>query len=106
MIITTTDNIPGYRITATYGLVKGASIRAKHLGKDIGAMFKSLAGGELKGYSELLNESREESINRMIEEADKTGANAVVGMRFVSSQVMAGAAEFLAYGTAVKIEKD
>jgi len=75
------------------------------LGRDIGAALKSLVGGELKGYSELLEESREEAIERMMSQADKIGANAIISMRFVSSQVMSGAAEFLAYGTAVKIEK-
>ncbi len=106
MIITTCESVPGYRILEITGLTRGSCIRAKHLGKDIGAGLKSLVGGELKGYSELLEESREEAIGRMIEQADKLGADAVIGMRFVSSQVMSGAAEFLAYGTAVKLAKD
>jgi uncharacterized protein YbjQ (UPF0145 family) len=106
MIITTGENVPGYKTMAIAGLVKGSCIRSKHLGKDIGAGLKSLVGGELRGYSELLEESREEAIGRMIEQADKLGADAIIGMRFVSSQIMSGAAEFLAYGTAVKLEKE
>ncbi len=106
MIITTCESVPGYKITEIKGLVRGSCIRAKHLGKDIGAGLKSLVGGELRGYSELLEESREEAIGRMIEQADQSSADAVIGMRFVSSQVMSGAAEFLAYGTAVKLQKE
>ena len=105
MIITTCESIAGFEIVEVLGLVKGSCIRAKHLGRDIGAGLKSLVGGELKGYSELLEESREEALERMTIQADKVGANAIISMRFVSSQVMSGAAEFLAYGTAVKIEK-
>lgn len=106
MIVATTDNLSGYKIKEVYGLVRGSCIRAKHLGRDIGAGLKSLVGGELMGYSDLLEESREEAINRMINAAENMGANAVIGMRFSSSQIMSGAAEMLAYGTAVKIEKE
>lgn len=105
MILSTTDSITGGKITEVMGLVRGSSIRSKHLGKDIGAALKSLVGGELKGYSELLEESREEALNRMIEDADRLGANAVVALRFGTSQIMSGAAEILVYGTAVKMEK-
>ena len=106
MLVVTTEEVKGYRITVMYGLVKGSSIRAKHLGRDIGAGLKSLVGGELKGYSELLEESREEALHRMIEQADKKGANAIIAIRFVSSMVMGGAAEMLVYGTAVRIVKN
>ncbi|KUG03411.1 hypothetical protein ASZ90_019199 [hydrocarbon metagenome] len=106
MIITTCESVPGYRTLEIAGLARGSCIRAKHLGKDIGAGLKSLVGGELRGYSELLEESREEAIGRMIEQAERLGADAIIGMRFVSSQVMSGAAEFLAYGTAVKLKKE
>ncbi|MDD2509926.1 MAG: YbjQ family protein [Syntrophomonas sp.] len=105
MLLVTTDNLSEYKISKTLGLVRGSSIRAKHLGRDIGAVLKSLVGGELKGYSELLVESREEALNRMIEAAEKLNADAIVGIRFSSSQIMSGAAEMLVYGTAVKIEK-
>ncbi len=106
MIITTTETVPGYKIVEALGLVQGSCVKSKHLGKDIGAGLKSLVGGELRGYSELLVESREEAITRMIEQADRLGADAVIAMRFASAQVMAGAAEFLAYGTAVKLLKE
>lgn len=105
MIIVTTDNLPGYEVTEVLGLVKGSCIKSKHLGKDIGAGLKSLVGGELKGYSELLEESREEALSRMIKQAEGMGANAVLGLRFMSSQIMSTAAEFIAYGTAVKVQK-
>ncbi|WP_276619853.1 YbjQ family protein [Syntrophomonas wolfei] len=105
MLLVTTDNLSEYKISKTLGLVRGSSIRAKHLGRDIGAGLKSLVGGELRGYSELLVESREEALNRMIEAAEKLNADAIVGIRFSSSQIMSGAAEMLVYGTAVKIEK-
>lgn len=105
MIIVTTDNLPGYEVTEVLGLVKGSCIKSKHLGKDIGAGLKSLVGGELKGYSELLEEAREEALSRMIKQAEGMGANAVLGLRFMSSQIMSTAAEFIAYGTAVKVQK-
>ena len=105
MILSTTESITGWKIIEIKGLVRGSSIRSKHLGKDIGAALKSLVGGELKGYSELLEESREEALQRMIEDAEHQGANAVIALRFSSSQIMNGAAEILAYGTAVRIEK-
>ncbi|HHW62232.1 MAG TPA: YbjQ family protein [Syntrophomonadaceae bacterium] len=105
MILSTTESITGWKIIEIKGLVRGSSIRSKHLGKDIGAALKSLVGGELKGYSELLEESREEALQRMIEDAERQGANAVIALRFSSSQIMNGAAEILAYGTAVRIEK-
>lgn len=106
MLIVTTDNLSEHKTIRTLGLVRGSSIRAKHLGRDIGAGLKSLVGGELMGYSELLDESREDALNRMIEAAEQLNADAIVGVRFSSSQVMSGAAEMLVYGTAVKIERN
>ncbi|QGU00711.1 hypothetical protein SYNTR_2117 [Candidatus Syntrophocurvum alkaliphilum] len=106
MLVTTTDELKGYKVTEVYGIVKGSSIRAKHLGRDIAATLKGFVGGELKGYSEMLDEAREEAKNRMIEQADRKGANAIIAVRFVSSQVMSGAAEVLVYGTAVHITKE
>ena len=86
------------------GMVRGSSIRARHVGKDIIATFRNLVGGEVHEYSKLLGESREQAVDRMIEEAEALGANAVIGVRFQTSMVMQGAAEMLCYGTAVKLE--
>ena len=86
------------------GMVRGSSIRARHVGKDIIATFRNLVGGEVHEYSKLLGESREQAVDRMIEEAEALGANAVIGIRFQTSMVMQGAAEMLCYGTAVKLE--
>ena len=104
MIIVTTQHVPGQQETASLGLVRGSSIRARHLGKDIMATFRNMAGGEVLEYSKLLGESREQAIDRMIEEADSLGADAIIGVRFQTSMVMQGAAEMLCYGTAVKLE--
>ena len=104
MIIVTTEHVPGQQETASLGLVRGSSIRARHLGKDIMATFRNMAGGEVLEYSKLLGESREQAIDRMIEEADSLGADAIIGVRFQTSMVMQGAAEMLCYGTAVKLE--
>ena len=104
MIIVTTDRIEGKNIVRTLGMVKAGSIRARHLGKDITAGLKKLVGGELGEYTKMMAESREEALMRLEEEAEKMGANAVVGLRFVTSMVTTGAAEFLAYGTAVVVE--
>ncbi|MDP7421854.1 MAG: YbjQ family protein [bacterium] len=104
MILTNIETIPGKQIVEHYGLVTGSTIRAKHLGKDIMAGLKNLVGGELKGYTELLQESRQEATNRMIAQAHKVGANAIVNVRYATSSVAQGAAELFAYGTAVKIE--
>lgn len=103
MILVTTSTITGREISQSLGLVRGSTIRAKHVGKDIMAGLRTIVGGELKEYSEMLVESRNEATNRMIAQAEHLGADAVVGVRFVTSQVMAGAAELLAYGTAVKL---
>ena len=105
MIVVTTNEIPGYEIVEILGVVIGNTVRSKHLGKDIGAFFKTLAGGEIKAYTEMLTESRNIAIQRMIDEAEKMGANAIVGVRLGSSSVISGAAEMLAYGTTVKIRK-
>lgn len=104
MILTTTDTIPGKKITKTLGLVKGNTIRARHIGRDIVAGFRNIVGGEIVEYTKMLAESREQALDRMQEQAGKLGANAVVGMKFVTSYVMGGAAELLAYGTAVVVE--
>ena len=104
MIITTQDELSDYRIIRTLGLVRGNTIRARHLGKDILAGLRNVVGGEITEYTKMLAESREQSLDRMIAEAQKLGADAIVCVRFVTSPVMQGAAELLAYGTAVKIE--
>lgn len=105
MIVVTTDFVPGYEIVETLGIVTGSIVDSKHLGKDIAAAFKTLAGGEIKSYTELLVESRNIALKRMISEAERLGADAVVGVRFGSASVMQGAAELLAYGTAVRLKK-
>lgn len=104
MITVNTETISGYRITESLGLVRGSTIRAKHIGKDIMAGLRTLVGGEIKEYTEMFVESRNESTKRMTAEAERLGADAIVNVRFMTSQVMSGAAELLAYGTAVKIE--
>ncbi|MBN1125315.1 MAG: YbjQ family protein [Sedimentisphaerales bacterium] len=104
MIITTTDRIEGKRIIKTLGLVRGNTIRCRHLGNDIMAGLKNLVGGEISNYTKLMAESREQAIDRMIEEAQKLGANAVIQVRFATSMVMTSASEILAYGTAVVME--
>lgn len=103
MLLSNVETIPGKTIVEFYGLVSGSTVRAKHLGRDIAAGLKNLVGGELKGYTELLGESRQEAVNRMIAEAEKIGANAVVNVRFSTSSISQGAAELFAYGTAVKV---
>ena len=104
MILATTDEIPGQKIIKTLGLVKGNTIRARHLGRDIVALFKNMVGGEIEEYTKLLAESREQSIDRMLALAEELGANAVVGIRFSTSEIMNGAAEIMVYGTAVLVE--
>lgn len=106
MIITTTDDIPGKRILKTMGLVRGNTIRARHIGRDIIAGLRNVVGGEIHDYTKLLAESREQAIDRMMDEARRMGANAVVGVRFTTSMVMTAASEMLAYGTAVLLEED
>jgi len=104
LYLSNTEEIPGKTILQTFGLVSGSTVRAKHVGKDIFAGLKSIVGGEIKGYTELLNESRNEALQRMIIDAAQRGANAVVNIRFSTSTVASGAAELLAYGTAVSVQ--
>jgi len=104
MLLTNLEIVPGKRITKHLGLVQGSSVRAKHVGRDIMASLKNIFGGELKGYTELLQESREEAINRMQAQAEKVGANAILNIRFSTSSIAQGAAELFAYGTAVILE--
>jgi uncharacterized protein YbjQ (UPF0145 family) len=104
MIMTTSNQVDGQTIAKTIGVVKGSTIRAKHIGKDIMAGFRNLAGGEITEYTQMMAEAREEAVKRMVEDATKQGANAIVGMRFATSMVMQNAAEVLAYGTGVVLE--
>ena len=104
MIIVSTDFVSGKKVVETLGIAKGNTIRAKWLGKDIMAGFRNLVGGELKEYTEMLQEAREQSLKRMEEDAKKLKADAVINVRFTTSQTMSGAAELLAYGTAVKLK--
>ncbi len=104
MIVSNLELIPGKRITAHLGLVQGSTVRAKHIGRDIFAGLKNIVGGELKGYTELMQEAREEATQRMVAEAQSMGANAVLNVRFATTSIAAGAAEILAYGSAVQIQ--
>jgi uncharacterized protein YbjQ (UPF0145 family) len=104
MIVTTADGVKGREITKTIGLVKGSTIRARHMGRDIMAGLRGIVGGEITEYTKMMAEAREQALQRMIEAAEKEGANAVVNMRFGTSMVMSNAAEVLAYGTAVVLE--
>ncbi len=103
MIITTLEAVPGKQIEIHYGVVTGCTVRAKNAGRDFMAGLKNIFGGELKGYTQLLEESRQEAMRRMVEQAQKSGANAIVNVRLATSSVAAGAAEVFAYGTAVKV---
>ena len=104
MILTNIETVPGKTIVEHFGLVSGSTVRAKHAGRDIMAGIKNLFGGELKGYTELLKESRNESAQRMVAQAKQLGANAIVNIRFATSSVAQGAAELYVYGTAVRVE--
>ncbi len=104
MLITNIETIPGKKIVKLFGLVSGSTVRAKHVGRDIMAGLKNIFGGELKGYTELLTESREQSIERMVKQATGLGANAIVNVRFSTSSIAAGAAELYVYGTAVTVQ--
>ena len=106
MIVTTLTEVPGQRIVEHFGLVRGNTIRARHLGRDVVAVLRNLVGGEVHEYTKMLAEAREQAIDRMSEEARALGANAVVAVRFQTSMVMAGAAEMLCYGSAVRVEPD
>jgi uncharacterized protein YbjQ (UPF0145 family) len=104
MDISNTESIPGRTVVQFYGVVTGNTVRAKHIGRDIMAGLKNIVGGELVGYTELLQDSRKEATDRMIEQAQSMGANAVVNVRFATSSISQGAAELFAYGTAVRVE--
>ena len=104
MIHSNTEMVPGKQIVQFYGVVTGSTVRAKHIGRDIMASLKNLVGGELKGYTELLQEARDDAVDRMSAQAESLGANAVVNVRFSTSSIAQGAAELFAYGTAVRVE--
>jgi uncharacterized protein YbjQ (UPF0145 family) len=106
MIMTTTDAVPGKRIVRTLGLARGNTIRARHIGRDILALARNIVGGEIHDYTKLLAESREQALDRMLSDASRLGGNAVIGVRLTTSLLMGGAAELLAYGTAVVLEDD
>lgn len=106
MLVVTSDSIPGKRIVRTFGLVRGNTVRARHLGHDVMAGLKNIVGGEIGEYAKLVAESREQSLVRMKAHAEELGANAVISARFSTSVMQAGAAELLAYGTAVKVEDE
>ncbi len=104
MLIVTTDEIPGKRIVKVFGLVRGNTIRARHIGRDIMASLRNIAGGEIVEYTKMITESREQALDRMTSEAEALGANAIVTLRFTTASMMDNAAELLAYGTAVQVE--
>ncbi len=104
VLIVTTNEMTGKKVTEILGIVQGSTVQSKHIGRDFGAGLKTIVGGEIKGYSELMVEARTIAMKRMIKEAEKVGANAIVGMRYQTSQVMNAASEVIAYGTAVIIE--
>jgi uncharacterized protein YbjQ (UPF0145 family) len=104
MIVVTTADVSGFRVGETLGMVRGSSVRARHFGSDIGAHLRNLTGGEVKEYTKILAEAREQAIDRMVEEAEALDADAVIVVRFQTSEVMKGAAEMLCYGTAVRLE--
>jgi uncharacterized protein YbjQ (UPF0145 family) len=104
MLVVTSNSVPGREISETLGLVRGSTVRARNVGKDIFAGFKNFVGGEISEYTELLADSREEALKRMNDDAQRLGADAIIGMRFTTSAVMQGAAEILAFGTAVKLK--
>lgn len=105
MLVSNLEIVPGYTIKRHLGLVQGSSVRAKHIGRDMMAGLKNMVGGELKGYTELLKETRDEALERMKQEAKAIGANAVINIRLSTASIVAGAAEVFAYGSAVLIEE-
>lgn len=106
MIISTSSNIAGKKIVKTLGLVKGNTVRVRHIGKDLLAFMKNIVGGEVHEYTKLLAESREQALDRMVKEAEQLGANAIVDVRFTTSYIMQGAAELLVFGTAVVVKDE
>ncbi|MFC1591289.1 YbjQ family protein [Thermodesulfobacteriota bacterium] len=103
MILTNIESVPGKNIVEHFGVVSGSTVRAKHVGRDLMASLKNIVGGELKGYTELLQDSRDQATQRMIEQASRLGANAILNVRFATSSVAQGAAELYVYGTAVRV---
>jgi uncharacterized protein YbjQ (UPF0145 family) len=103
MIVVTTEQVAGFHVSETLGMVRGTSIRSRHIGRDVIAWMRNLTGGEVKEYTKMLAEAREQAIDRMVEEAQALGADAIVGVRFQTSEMMSGAAEMLCYGTAVRL---
>jgi uncharacterized protein YbjQ (UPF0145 family) len=106
ILVVSSDHLPGYRITEVLGLVRGNTVRARHLGRDILALFRNIVGGEVLEYRKLMAESREQSLDQMIDEARELGADAVISLRMTTSMIGQGMAEILTYGTAVRIEKE
>ena len=104
IIVTTATEVPDKKVTQILGIVKGNTVRARNIGRDIGAGFKNLVGGEIKTYTEMISHSREEAYNRMVNQAIELKADAIIGVRFMTSMIMQGASEMLAYGTAVKLK--
>jgi len=104
ILVTTTENVEGKKVVKILGVVKGSTVRARNIGRDIGAGLKNIVGGEIKTYTEMISQAREEAYNRMVNNAIDKGADAVVNVRFMTSMVMAGASEMLVYGTAVKLK--
>lgn len=104
IITTTTEEIPGKKVGKILGIVRGNTIRARHIGRDIAASFKTIIGGEIKFYTDMMTQARDEAFNRMVNEAVDLKADAIINIRFVTSEVMQGAAEIMAYGTAVKLK--
>lgn len=104
MIMVTTDSVPGKTVKETLGLVRGNTIRARHIGRDVSAFLKNVVGGEITDYTKMMAESREQALDRMVEEAEGLGANAIISIRFTTSMIMQSASEILAYGTAVIVE--
>ena len=104
MIVTTGNDVPGKKVKQVLGVVRGSTVRARNIGRDIGAGFKNIVGGEIKTYTEMTKDARDEAYNRMVNEAIDKKADAIIGVRFMTSMVMQGASEMLAYGTAVKLQ--
>lgn len=104
IFVTTIEQVPGKKVVKVLGVVKGSTVRARNIGRDIGAGFKSMIGGEIKTYTEMANHARDEAYNRMVNQAIEMGANAIIGVRFMTSMIMQGASEMLAFGTAVVLK--
>lgn len=105
MLLSNTESIPGYKIVEVFDIARGSTVRARNIGRDITAVFKSVVGGEIREYTRLMADAREQAIDRMIADAESLGANAIINVRFTTAMVLQGSSEILAYGTAVRIEK-